>query len=155
MSEQDVRWEQRFSNFRKAFTKLTKTVNLVKDRYFVNGKFDESTLNDTDDIVIEGLIQRFEYTHELAWLVLKDFIMAQGNAKIYGSKDATREAFQLDLIQEGDVWMGMIESRNRTSHTYNEEVAREIFLAILNQYYFAFMRFEKTIQKIQNNKKIS
>ncbi len=155
MSEQDIRWEQRFDNYKKAFTKLAETVNFVKDRYFVEGEFDESTLNDTDDIVIEGLIQRFEYTHELAWMVMKDFIMDQGNVKIYGSKDATREAFQLDLIQEGDVWMGMIESRNKTSHTYNEEVAMEIFLAILEQYYPAFKLFEKTMRKIQNDRTVS
>jgi len=60
--------------------------NLVKDRYFVEGKFDESTLDKADDIIIEGLIQRFEYTHELAWNVMKNFIMGRGNTNIYGSQ---------------------------------------------------------------------
>ncbi len=150
MDEQNVRWEQRFSNFQKAFAKLTEAVNLIQDRYYVEGEFDESTMSDSDDIIIEGLIQRFEYTHELAWNVMKDFIIERGNVKIYGSRDATREAFQLDLIREGEVWMEMIESRNKTLHTYNEEVANEIFLDILNSYFFAFKIFERTMRKIKN-----
>jgi len=153
MGEQDIRWEQRFSNFKKAFAKLTEAVNLVKDRYFVEGKFDESTLDEADDIIIEGLIQRFEYTHELAWNVMKDFIMGRGNTNIYGSKEATREAFQLELIQEGDVWMEMIKSGNKTVHSYDEVVARKIFLDILNPYFPAFKLFEETMQKIQNDSK--
>lgn len=136
MEEQDIRWEQRFSNFKRAFAKLSETVRFVKDKYF-----------------IEGLIKRFEYTHELTWNVMKDFITGRGSTNIYGSKDATREAFRLDLIQEGDVWMDMIQSRNKTVHSYDERVARKIFLAILGPYFPAFQMFEETMQKIQDGSK--
>lgn len=153
MEEQDIRWEQRFSNFKRAFAKLSETVHFVKDKYFIEGAFDESRLNDDEDIIIEGLIKRFEYTHELAWNVMKDFITGRGSTNIYGSKDATREAFQLELIQEGDVWMDMIKSRNKTVHSYDERVARKIFLAILGPYFPAFQMFEETMQEIQDGSK--
>ncbi len=153
MEEQDSRWEQRFSNFKKAFAKLSETVHFVKDNYFVEREFDESRLSDSEQIVIEGLIKRFEYTHELAWNVMKDFIRGRRNTNIYGSRDATREAFQLELIQEGDVWMDMIKSHNKTVHSYDERVARKIFLAILGPNFPAFKLFEETMQKIQNGSK--
>ncbi len=153
MGKQDIRWQQRFSNFRKAFAKLSETVLFVKDNYFFEGEFDESSLSGAEEIVIEGLIKKFEYTHELAWNVMKDFIEERGNASIYGSKDATREAFQLDLIQEGDVWMAMIRSRNKTVHSYDEAVAKKIFLDILGPYFPAFGQFEEMMSSIQNEGK--
>lgn len=66
----------------------------------------------------QGLIQSFEYTHELAWKTLKDFLIDRGNEGIYGSKDAVRASFQTGLIEEGEIWMDMIGSRNDTYHTY-------------------------------------
>ena len=74
----------------------------------------------------QGLIQAFEFTHELAWNVLRDYFVYQGNAQIIGSCDATRGAFGKGLISDGDVWMEMIQSRNRTSHTYNRAIADDI-----------------------------
>ena len=72
---------------------------------------------------------------------MKDFLESRGNVKLYGSKDATREAFKHELIQNGDVWMDMIKSRNLTSHTYNDQVANDIFLKILRAYYPLFTQF--------------
>jgi nucleotidyltransferase substrate binding protein (TIGR01987 family) len=95
----------------------------------------------------EGLIQRFEYTHELAWNVMKDYAVYQGNSSIGGSRDASREAFQLQLIANAHVWMDMISSRNKTSHTYNEDTAEEIFSKILEEYYPAFMAFKNKMEE--------
>ena len=92
------------------------------------------------------MIRRFEYTHELAWNVMKDYLLEAGNVKVIGSKDATREAFQAELMQDGDIWMEMIKSRNITSHTYNEDTAREIYTKILNQYHAAFLAFRKVME---------
>jgi nucleotidyltransferase substrate binding protein (TIGR01987 family) len=94
----------------------------------------------------EGLIQRFEYTHELAWNVMKDYAAYQGNSTVGGSRDATREAFQLQLIADGSVWMDMISSRNKTSHTYNDETAEEIYRKILDEYYAAFLAFQELME---------
>jgi nucleotidyltransferase substrate binding protein (TIGR01987 family) len=58
------------------------------------------------------VIQAFEFTHELAWNTLKDFLESCGEAGIYGSKDATRKSFAAGLIEDGETWMDMIQSRN-------------------------------------------
>ncbi len=123
-----MRWEQRFSNFNKALTKLDQAVRHIKSEYYSNGSFDEGLFEEGDDIIREGLIQRFEYTHELAWNVMKDFLKEKGVSELFGSKDTTREAYSTGLIHSGKVWMEMIKSRNKTSHTYNEETANEIFV---------------------------
>lgn len=146
-SKDDIRWVQRFSNYNKALTKLDDAVRRVKSEFYTSdGFFDETLFEEGDDIVREGLIQRFEYTHELAWNVMKDFIKDHGNAEIFGSKDATREAFSLGLISDGDVWMEMIKSRNKTSHTYNEETANEIFTNIVERYHKAFLDFQVSME---------
>ena len=93
MRTPDIRWEQRFNNYNKAFSKLDEAVKRISLDFEmdINGTIDEDEF--LDDIIKEGLIQRFEYTHELAWNVMKDFLANAGNTGIYGSKDATREAF--------------------------------------------------------------
>lgn len=141
MNEQDIRWEQRFSNYRKALGKLRETVNYIQNE--VENKETPSVL---DNIVKQGLIQSFEYTHELAWKVIKDYFIDQGNPNITGSRDATREAFQLRLISDGEAWMDMIKSRNLTSHTYDEDTANHIYQQILKAYFPAFEAFEQVMQ---------
>ena len=145
----DIRWEQRFSNFNKAFQKLQEAVLRIKYEYYTEGMLDQSKFSKGDDILKEGLIQRFEYTHELAWNVMKDFLEDRGVAGLFGSRDATREAFEVELIKDGKVWMDMINSRNKTSHTYNEKIADEIFEKILEEYYPAFLNFQEGMSKIK------
>ncbi|MBU3662463.1 MAG: nucleotidyltransferase [Bacteroidetes bacterium] len=95
---QAIRWKQRFENFSDAFKHLKYAVEEVKN---------------PNDLEKEGTIQRFESTHELAWKVMKDFLKDKGIQGIIGSKDATRLAFQNDIISNGQTWMDMIESRNK------------------------------------------
>ncbi|SMG35206.1 nucleotidyltransferase substrate binding protein, HI0074 family [Marivirga sericea] len=146
--EQDIRWEQRFSNYVKALKKLTKAIQYIKQNVLDKEEsLDENDLNDVlDEMIKEGLIQRFEYTHELAWNVMKDYAKYQGNFEVGGSRDATREAFQLNLVSDGKIWMDMIGSRNKTSHTYDEDIADEIYQRILNDYYPAFLEFQKNME---------
>ncbi len=87
------------------------------------------------------MIQAFEFTHELAWNTLKDFLESRGATAIYGSKDATREAFAKGLIANGDEWMAMIQARNRSSHTYNAKTANEVATAILTGFVPEFVAF--------------
>lgn len=150
MSTEDIRWHQRFSNFNKAFLKLEEAVNKIKNEYKID---EDGNINEDDfldDIIKEGLIQRFEYTHELAWNVMKDFLGASGNNNIYGSKDATKEAFAAGLIEDGEVWMDMINSRNKTLHTYNEETADDIFLKVIRQYYPLFLIFRNKMESLRS-----
>ena len=150
MSKEDIRWEQRFSNYVKAFSKLDQAVTKIKTDFEIE---DDGTIDDDeflDDIIKEGIIQRFEYTHELSWKVMKDFLEDVGEVKMYGSKDATKEAFAAELITDGDVWMDMIKSRNKTSHTYNEEVADEIFKNIITQYHPEFLAFRDKMEALRS-----
>jgi nucleotidyltransferase substrate binding protein (TIGR01987 family) len=124
----DVRWRQRFHSFLKAFAQLSAAAELARQR----------KLSELEE---QGLIQAFEFTHELAWNTLKDFLQSRGTAGLYGSKDATREAFAQGLIENGQEWMDMIQSRNQSSHTYNEKIAREVVAAILSKYVPEFEAF--------------
>ena len=126
----DIRWIQRLSNFSRALKQLESAVDL-------------SSQKNLSDLEKQGLIQAFEYTHELAWNVMKDYFDYQGAAElITGSRDATREAFQKGLITNGSEWMEMIVSRNKTSHTYNLNVAEDIVNKILTSYYGLFTLFQ-------------
>jgi nucleotidyltransferase substrate binding protein (TIGR01987 family) len=135
MSNQDIRWQQRFQNFEKAFALLEQAVHLSMER----------PLNELEE---QGLIQRFEFTHELAWNVLKDYFEYQGNSAITGSRDATREAFNKGLLNDGEGWMDMIKSRNQSSHTYNENVAKEITNKIIQHYYLLFSDLKNKIKTL-------
>lgn len=132
--EQDIRWTQRFQNFNKAFLKLESAIEVLQK-------------NGLSELEREGLIQRFEYTHELAWNVMKDFFELEGNTTIMESRSATREAFKKGLIVDGENWMDMINSRNLTTHTYNEELVEEITNKIIASYYPAFKEFQTNMTK--------
>jgi nucleotidyltransferase substrate binding protein (TIGR01987 family) len=121
MTPEDIRWIQRYNNFKKAFSQLEEAVLLAQKRPL-------------SKLEGQGLIQAFEFTHELAWNTLKDFLEDRGIQNLYGSKDTTRSAFQSGLIQNGEVWMNMILSRNLTSHTYDEKTADGIISAIRDAY---------------------
>lgn len=135
--DKDIRWIQRLSNYSKALDQFKKAVDLASER-------------ELSELEQQGLIQGFEYTHELAWKTLKDFLTDRGYVDIYGSKDATRKAFNLDLISKGEIWMDMIKSRNQTSHTYNEEVKNKIILSIKDQYYAEFMALHHKLSKLKD-----
>jgi nucleotidyltransferase substrate binding protein (TIGR01987 family) len=135
MNQQDIRWQQRFQNFLKAYSLLEKGVV----QYRTKG------LSELEE---QGLIQRFEFTHELAWNVLKDYIEYQGNTELTGSRDTTREAFNKGLVQDGEGWMEMIKSRNKSSHTYNEDTAKEIISNIINWYYGLFLDFKAKMETL-------
>lgn len=104
----DIRWIQRYNNYKKALFRLEKAVKLAGER-------------DLTELEEQGLIQSFEYTHELAWKTLKDFLQYKGNKEIYSSKDASREAFKYGLIKEGEIWMNMITSRNNSSYSLTKK----------------------------------
>jgi nucleotidyltransferase substrate binding protein (TIGR01987 family) len=137
VNHQDIRWQQRFSHYQKALRQLSSAVELSRQR----------PLSELEE---QGLIQAFEFTHELAWNVMKDYFEYQGNTSITGSRDATREAFRRTLITDGEGWMEMIQSRNKTSHAYNREVADEIAEKVTDAYHDLFMAFEKRMQDLKN-----
>ncbi len=136
MEDKDVRWIQRFSNYRKALIQLGKAVNIVS--------VVSNSPSDQNDLLAEGLIQRYEYTHELAWKVMKDYEEYQGITDIMGSRDAIRVALRAGILDD-DRWMDTISDRNLTSHNYDDETAKHIVNNIINVYYPLFVKFETTM----------
>jgi nucleotidyltransferase substrate binding protein (TIGR01987 family) len=135
--EFDIRWQQRLMNYEKALSQLISAVNLSKQRSL-------------SELEKQGLIQSFEFTHELAWNVMKDYFLYQGNTSITGSRDAVRESFNKGLITDGERWMEMIKSRNQTSHTYNLQVANEIVEKIIGQYCELFKNFCQRMHELMH-----
>lgn len=133
--ETDIRWKQRLNNFIPAFKQLEAAVEISKVRPLT-------------ELEKQGTVQAFEFTHELAWNVFKDYFDYQGASQITGSRDATREAFNKGLISNGEVWMDMIKSRNQTSHTYNKKTADEIVEKILKDYFPQFILFQKKMLEL-------
>ncbi|MEE2023241.1 nucleotidyltransferase substrate binding protein [Alkalimonas mucilaginosa] len=115
----DIRWKQRLQNWNRALAQLTKFMQ-------------RDALNELEE---QGLIQSFEYNHELAWKTQKDFLQDQGFTELFCSKNVAKKAFEIGLITNGELWLDMIKSRNLSSHTYNEAVTRQIVDAIVYQYY--------------------
>ncbi len=134
MDQKDIRWEQRFHNYRKALLRLNEAIQIIKENKHTG---------EENDMLKESLVKRFEFTHELAWKVMKDYAEYQGRFDIKGPKDATREAFSMNIITDGELWMDMIKSRNLTVHTYDEITVERIFNNIVNSYHAAFLSFNK------------
>jgi len=97
----------------------------------------------------QGLIQAFEFIHELAWNLLKDYLEYQGYQNIKGSRDAIREAFRVGLIEDGEAWMDTIKARNITLHVYDESMVEEIFEVIVEKYADLFNKLKETFEKIE------
>jgi len=126
MTQKDIRWKQRFENYSNALVHLRDAV--------INSE-------DPSDLEKAGTIQYFEFTHELALKVMKDFLEYEGITGIIGSRSATREAFNKGMISDGQIWMDMIESRNKTVHVYRKDVLEEEYGFIVNDYFPLFEEF--------------
>jgi nucleotidyltransferase substrate binding protein (TIGR01987 family) len=130
--DEDIRWQQRFANYEKALGQLTEGI--------------EQNIDTTSNLIKEGIIQRFEFTHELAWKVMKDFLMYEGFKDVMGSRSATKEAFNKDLLENGQSWMDMIESRNKTVHTYDEKILEEEYQKIVSIYFPLLVKFKNKMK---------
>ena len=128
---EDIRWKQRFDNYTKALHDLSAELSLRETREL-------SRLEE------KGVIQSFEMVHELAWNVLKDYLEEKAaTTGLLGSKDSTREAFKRGLIDEGEIWMDMIKSRNLTSHVYDEATAQIIVEDIYTRFHPCFVKMHQ------------
>src|SRR5574344_1602804 len=131
----DIRWIQRFDNYGRALKTLRNAAELATQRPL-------------SELEQQGLIQGFEFTHELAWNLLKDFLEAQGIAGLIGSRDAIRTAFKNGLLEDGETWMEMIKARNLSSHTYQQDLAQRIATDILARFYPAFVALEQRMRSL-------
>lgn len=130
--KEDTRWIQRYGNYKKALAQL--------ERFL-----EKQVLNEMEE---QGLIQAFEYTFELAWKTLQDFLEeTSGYPEIRGPRPTITHAFNDGLISNGEKWMEMLKDRNRTVHTYDENIAREIAQAIRHEYIHLFTELNRTFQR--------
>lgn len=137
---QDIRWVQRLDNYDKAVARLQSAADIVSKEDVFSG--------DVDDLLKEGLIQRFEYTQELAWKVMKDYEEYQGYTDVLGSRDAIRKALQMGIIND-TTWMNTISSRNLTSHCYDENEFNMILNQIIHDFLPIFVDFSKKMNAIK------
>ena len=114
----DIRWKQRFENFNKSYVLLEKYSK-------------ESNLNELEQA---GIIQFFEMTFELAWKVLKDYLEKDGFI-VKSPREAIKQAFQNDLINDGHIWIEALANRNLTTHTYDSDLSNKIVKEIVNKYF--------------------
>lgn len=137
MESKDIRWTQRFDNYKKAFLQLEKYVRA-------------DTLNELEK---QGVIKAFEYTFELGWKTLQDLLKEKGYQDIVGPKPVIEQSFQDGYITDGNSWLRMQKSRNLTGHTYDEAMAEQIVNNIRNEYYLQFKMltevFDSELRKVQ------
>lgn len=114
----DIRWEQRFGNFSKAIAQLTEFI-------------EKPELNKFE---MQGLVQCFEYTFELAWKTAKDYLTNQG-FDVRSPRQTIQTAFQIGLVTDGHGWIDALEKRNLMAHTYDERTAQEAERLIREKYY--------------------
>lgn len=113
-----VRWRQRFENLLKAFTLLEEAVDAPG----------------LSRLEMEGLIQRFEYTFELSWKTLKDYLEAQGILTNF-PREVIKESFKAGVLKDGETWLEMLEVRNQLSHTYDEATFNDSVHAVKSSYF--------------------
>jgi nucleotidyltransferase substrate binding protein (TIGR01987 family) len=118
---EDIRWLQRFENYKKALLLLAEIENYEPDN--------------TPVIVCEGFIQRFEFTFELAWKTLKDYLEFMGHSVSASPRPVIKGAFAAGVITDGQAFIDMIDARNKIAHTYNVVTAEEVFSKLKTDFY--------------------
>lgn len=131
---EDIRWKQRFENLEKAYFFLEKAV----------------AMQVYDELQQAGLVQSFEFTFELSWKTMKDYLVAMGLSVVY-PREVIKEAFKAGLLDDGHIWIQMLEKRNELTHTYNEMQARHAVEVIRTEYFPAIQQFFKSLKKVCEN----
>lgn len=132
--KKEIRWKQRFQNFSRAYTLL-------------NSALEENDIDDLSNLEQEGVIQRFEYTYELAWKTLKDYLEYNGaNITEITARNVFKEAYSSGIIKDYEIFIDMMLSRNLLSHTYDFNKFKDILIKVKKDYlpalsdlYFFFM----------------
>ena len=128
----DIRWKQRFENFEKAYKLLEKYSN-------------HKAYNELE---IAGIIHYYDMTFELSWKVLKDYLETQ-DFIVKSPRETIKQAFQVNLIENGHIWMDALSNRNLTVHTYDEILAKKITNEIIDLYFPELKKlYEKLLKEI-------
>lgn len=119
MSEfKDIRWRQRFINFEKSYKSLSKYIDKPIDT----------------ELERAGIIQLFEISFELSWKLMKDYLEYQ-QLIVKSPREAIKQAYQIELIDDGHIWIDALADKNLIVHTYDEELAKKMVEDISTIYY--------------------
>lgn len=144
MANEDIRWIQRFSNYRKALARLGEAVELADDR-------------ELSDLEQQGLIQGFEFTFDLAWKTLQDYLRHHNRPNDNGGPNVIlSQALEDGIIKGDEQWKAMKKSRDLTSHSYDGDTADDIAENIIELYHGMFIQLETRLQleKINEEKNL-
>lgn len=134
MLSQDIRWQQRFQNFDRAFLLLREVIDQGCD-----------SLNQLEK---EGAIQRFEIAYELGWKVLKDYLEQHGVlVDPITPRNVIKQAFAARLLDDAQVWIDMMLHRNLLAHTYDFKVFEEVLATVESRYFAAFERLHEFLME--------
>lgn len=122
----------RFEQYKNAVDRLEEVIGAYK--------------NNNSQIIVDAMIQRFEFCVELSWKLLKDYLKYENVGDFNSPRSVIKEAYQMRLISEGELWLDMLEDRNLTSHTYDEIVANTIRDNILNVHYKLLKNLRDTME---------
>lgn len=134
MENLDIRWKQRFQNFEKAYRRLRHAIEVVKKE-------------PDNEVLTAGLIQTYEFTFELAWKTLKDYLEMEGFT-VPSPRSTIRQAFQSGYLQNAEDWMQALNDRNLTTHTYDEQIAAKVIGDINQKYFFILEDLYLYLQKM-------
>ncbi len=137
-----VRWQQRFQNFEKAYNRLVTAIERFKQ-------------NSEDELILEGLVQTYEFTYELAINTTRDYLVNSGHplVDVASPRVTIKQALTDSIMTDGTVWMSAIEDRNLTSHTYDEEIAKEVVKNICEKYFFIIEDLYKFFKNNERSEK--
>lgn len=119
MENKDIRWVQRFQNFTKSMKYLEDALQIPKP----------------DILQKAGIIQFFEMSFELAWNLVKDYLEDQGFVDVKSPRGALKKAFEMNILENGHEWMDLLQDRNLTAHTYDEQKATDMEQLIQHKYF--------------------
>ena len=131
MDNKDLRWIQRFNNFNKTMNYLARALDIPNP----------------DIIQKAGIIKFFEMSFELAWNLIKDYLEEQGFVDIKSPRGALKKAFEMNILENGHDWMDLLQDRNLTAHTYDEQKATEMELLIQNKYFPLLLALQINFKK--------
>lgn len=133
------RFEERKKDYKNALNKLEEA--LIENI--------ENLQENTKQIIIDGVLHRFEFTFELAWKTIKDYLEYMGITNKIGSpRENIQQAFKQGLIEDGEIWIEIMLARNELSHLYEEQTSRKIYINIKNNYIKEFKKLEEKFEQI-------
>ena len=131
--------ENRFKAFDTALQRLKEAIDLYKSK--------------ENPVLLDGTIQRFEFCVELGWKLLKEYLEYEKIGEFNSPRSTIKECFSIGFIESAEQWLDMLDDHNLTSHTYDEEVAKEIYQNIIMNYYDILVHTKNKMKSVIENEK--